>query len=148
MLGHLSRMPVLMEQWDPARLVLMQDIKNTNYTSVSSKHGVGYLHTQSLLQLRSEAGVSGLKSPKMHFRISIQNNTLITAVMETRPFPSTNSMTSCMIPSEPVDWRAACVSESETSFPKSQMVVSCMADAFYLTQREKPSKYVCFFSKY
>ena len=68
---------------------------------------MGYLHTQSLLQLGSEAGVSGLKLPKMHFRISIQNNTLITAVMETSPLPSTNSMASCMITSKPVDWLAA-----------------------------------------
>lgn len=148
MLGHLSRMPVFMEQWDPASLVLMQYIKNTNCTSASSKLRVDYLHTQALLQLGSEAGVAGLKAPKMHFRISMPNNTLITAVMETSPFPSTSSMTSCMTTSEPVDWQAARVGESETSFLKNQTVISCMADPFYPTQREKPSKYVCFFSKY
>lgn len=37
MLGHLSRVPGLMEQWDPANPVLMHYIKNTNYTSGSSK---------------------------------------------------------------------------------------------------------------
>lgn len=73
----------------------------------------------------------------------------MTTVMEPSPFPRTSSMTSCMITSELVDWRAACVGESETSFPKSQTVISCVADAFYPAhQRENPSKCVCYFSKY
>lgn len=80
-----------MRQWDLSH-ALMQYMKNTN--SVSSKHRVDYLHAQSLLQMGSEAGVSGLKLPKMHFITSIQNTTVITAAVETSPFSSTNSMTS------------------------------------------------------
>lgn len=45
--------------------------------------------------------------------------------------------------------RAACVGESKTCFPKSQTVISCVANAFYPAhQREKPSKYVRHFIKY
>lgn len=62
MLGHLSRVPGLMEQWDPANPVLMHYIKNTNYIQ-GHPNRVGYLHIQSLLQPGSEVG---LKTPKMH----------------------------------------------------------------------------------
>lgn len=129
-----------MKQWDPVSLVLTQYIENPNYTSVTSR--VGYLYTQSLLQLGSGNGVPGLKLPKMHFRILIQNNTPVAAVMQTRSLPRTNSIST----TEPVDWRTACMVESKSSFPKSQEVVSNMAGVFCPTQGEKPFKDVSFAS--